>query len=86
MADVLVMRLNVTLDDQQAERLARLAARMHVQPSAIARTLLSDALDEADAGASTIVELLDGMPDARERAQIGLQQAKAGQTASLEDV
>jgi predicted transcriptional regulator len=86
MADVLVMRLNVTLDDQQAERLARLAARMHVQPSAIARSLPSDALDETDADASTIVELLDGMPDARERAQIGLQQARAGQTVSLEDV
>jgi hypothetical protein len=81
-----VERLNITLDDQQAEKLLRLAERMHVQPGTIARSLLSNALDEADPDARNVVELLDGIPGAYERAQLGLQQAKAGETVSLDDL
>jgi hypothetical protein len=81
-----VERLNITLDDQQAEKLNRLAERMHVQPGTIARSLLANALDEADPDARNVVELLDGIPGAYERAQLGLQQAKAGQTVSLDDL
>jgi predicted transcriptional regulator len=79
-------RLNITLDDEPAEKLARLAERMHVQPGTIARSLLSSALDDADPDAGNIVELLDGLPSAYERAQLGLQQAKAGDTVSLDDL
>lgn len=79
-------RLNITLDDEPAEKLARLAERMHVQPGTIARSLLSSALDDADPDASNIIELLDGLPSAYERAQLGLQQAKAGETVSLDDL
>jgi hypothetical protein len=81
-----VERLNITLDDQQAEKLNRLAERMHVQPGTIARSLLANALDEADPDARNVVELLDGIPGAYERAQLGLQQAKAGETVSLDDL
>ena len=81
-----VERLNITLDDQHAEKLVRLAERMHVQPGTIARSLLSNALDEADPDARNVVELLDGIPGAYERAQLGLQQAKAGDTISLDDL
>jgi predicted transcriptional regulator len=77
-------RLNITLDDEQAEKLARLADRMHVQPGTIARSLLSTALDEADPDARNVAELLDGIPDAYERAQIGLRQARSGQTVDLD--
>ncbi len=79
-------RLNITLDDQQAEKLLRLAERMHVQPGTIARSLLANALDEADPDARNVVELLDAIPGAYERAQLGLQQAKAGDTVSLDDL
>ena len=79
-------RLNITLDDQQAEKLLRLAERMHVQPGTIARSLLSNALDEADPDARNVVELLDGIPGAYERAQLGLRQARAGETVSLDDL
>jgi predicted transcriptional regulator len=79
-------RLNITLDDEQAERLLRLAERMHVQPGTVARSLLSQALDEADPDARNVVELLDGIPGAYERAQLGLQQAKAGRTVPLDEL
>ncbi len=79
-------RLNVTLDDEQAEKLARLAERMQVQPGTIARSLLSNALDEADPDARNVVELLDGIPGAHERALLGLEQAKTGQTIPLDEL
>ena len=79
-------RINITLEDEQAEKLTRLAERMHVQPGTIARSLLSAALDEADPDASNVVELLDGIPDAYDRAQLGLQQAQTGQTIALDDL
>jgi predicted transcriptional regulator len=79
-------RLNITLDDEQAEKLVRLAGRMHVQPGTIARSLLSSALDEADPDARNVAELLDGIPSAYERARLGLEQANAGETISLNEL
>ena len=79
-------RLNITLDDEQAEKLQRLADRMHVQPGTVARSLLSGALDEADPDARNVVELLDGIPGAFERVQLGLQQAKTRQTIRLDEL
>jgi hypothetical protein len=79
-------RLNITLDDEPAEKLARLAERMHLQPGTIARSLLSSALDDADPDARNVVELLDGLPGAYERAQLGLGQARAGETVALDDL
>jgi hypothetical protein len=79
-------RLNITLDDEQAEKLARLAERMHVQPGTIARSLLSSAIDEADPEARNVVDLLDGVPGAYDRAQLGLSQAAAGETIALDEL
>ncbi|MGH2944997.1 MAG: hypothetical protein ACRDPC_01790 [Solirubrobacteraceae bacterium] len=79
-------RLNITLDDEQAEKLSRLAERMHVQPGTVARSLLSNAIDEADPDARNVVDLLDGIPGAYERAQLGLRQAQAGQTVPLDEL
>ncbi|MGI8593521.1 MAG: hypothetical protein ACR2ML_03990 [Solirubrobacteraceae bacterium] len=79
-------RLNVTLDDEHAEKLVRLAERMHVQPGTVARSLLSTALEEADPDARSVVELLDGLPGAWERSELGLRQARAGQTVLLDDL
>ena len=77
-------RLNITLDDEQAEKLGRLARRLHVQPGTVARSLLSSAIDEADPDPRNVVELLDGIPGAYERAQLGLGQAHAGDTVPLD--
>jgi hypothetical protein len=64
--------VSISLDDERAEKLARLADRLHLQPSTIARSLLSTAIDDADPDALNIVELLDGIPGAYERARLGL--------------
>ena len=79
-------RLNITLDDEQAEKLVRLAERMHVQPGTVARSLLSTALDEADPDARNVAELLDGIPGAYERAQLGVEQGRSGQTLPLDQL
>jgi adenylate kinase family enzyme len=82
----LVERLNITLDGEQAEKLARLADRMHVQPGTIARSLLSVAIDEADPDARNVAALLDGIPGALARADLGRKQAAAGETMSLDEL
>lgn len=82
----IVERVNVTLEDEQAAKLALLADRMHVPPGTIARSLLSSALDDLDPDPRNVVELLDGIPGAFERAQLGLKQARAGRTVSLEEL
>ena len=76
----------ITLDPGQGAKLARPAERMHVQPGALARSLLSSALDEADPDARNVVELLDRIPVAFERAQRGLEQARAGETIALDEL
>lgn len=79
-------RLNVTLDAEHAVRLARLAERTHVQEGTLARSLLATAIEEADSDARDIAVLLDGIPGAYERAQLGLEQARAGETISLDEL
>lgn len=79
-------RLNITLDDEYAEKLSRLAERTHVQPGTIARSLLSTALDDADADPRNLADLLDAIPGALERAHLGRAQAEAGETIPLEEL
>lgn len=79
-------RLNITLDPQSAAKLGRLAERMHVQPGTLARSLLASALDEADPDPADLVALLDAIPGAYERAQVGLRQANAGETIPLDQL
>lgn len=78
----IVQRLSITLDDERAEKLARLAERMRIQPGMVARSLLSNALDEMDADATNVVAVLDGIPGALGRAELGHEQARAGRTIS----
>jgi hypothetical protein len=79
-------RLNVTLDPAYAAKLAKMAERTHVNEGTLARSLLSQALDEADPDPRDIADLLDGLPGAFERANEGLLDAKAGRTISLDDL
>jgi hypothetical protein len=79
-------RLNVTLDPERAAKLALLAERTNTQEGTLARSLLSQAIDEAEVDARHIVELLDGIPGAFERAQLGLEQARSGETIALDDL
>ena len=77
-------RLNITLDDEHAAKLAILADRTHVQPGTIARSLLATAIEDADADPRNVIDLLDGIAGSLERAQLGLAQARAGDTISLD--
>ena len=77
-------RLNITLDDAQAEKLARLAERMHVQPGTVARSLLSTAIDDADPDPRNVVAALDSIDGAWDRIQLGAAQARSGQTIPLD--
>ena len=79
-------RLNVTLDPERAAKLALLAERTHTQEGTLARSLLSHAIDDADVDARHVAELLDGIPGAFERGQLGLEQARSGQTAALDEL
>ena len=79
-------RLNITLDEEHAGKLARLAARVHVNEGTLARSLLSSALDDADPDPANVVAVLDGIDGAYERAQLGLRQAATGETVALDEL
>ena len=79
-------RLNITLDAEYAEKLARLAQRVHVQEGTLARSLLSTALDDADPDARTVTEVLDVIAGAWERAQLGREQGRRGDTVQLDEL
>ncbi len=79
-------RLNVTLDEEHAAKLALLAKRTHVQEGTLARSLLSRAIDEADPDPRDVAEVLDRIPGALERAKLGLEQARSGETVPLANI
>jgi hypothetical protein len=83
---VAAYRINVSLDGEYAAKLRALAARTHVQEGTIARSLLSDALDQADPDARHVAELLDAIPGAFERAELGRTQAEDGRTVPLDSI
>jgi len=78
-------RFNVLLDERYATKLRRLAERTHLNPGTLARSLLSAALDEANPDSSTIVDLLDSIPGAFERAQQGLHEIRSGKGLPLDE-
>lgn len=79
-------RVNITLDEVQYEKLSRLAAQTHLQEGTLARSLLASALDQAEAGSSDVVDILDGVAGAFERAQLGSTQVRAGHGIPLDDL
>ena len=79
-------RLNVTLDDEHAAKLARLAQRVHVNEGTLARSLLSSAIDDIDPAPDTVVGVLDGIDGAWERAELGRRQKAAGDTIPLSEL
>jgi hypothetical protein len=79
-------RVNVLLDDEHASRLNALAARVHLSPGTLAKSLLSTALDQSDPDAATVTALLDSIPGAFDRAQEGLAEVRMGRGIRLEDI
>ncbi len=79
-------RLRVTLDLEYAAKLASLAERTRVPKGALARLLLSQAIDKADVDPTDAVRILDGTSGAFDRAQLGLVQARARETTVLDEL
>jgi hypothetical protein len=78
--------LNVTLDDQQAAKLSRLAVRSHVAEGTLARSLLSAAIDDADPDAATITQILEGIPGLAEGIAEAQRDYRAGDVIELKDL
>ena len=79
-------RVNVTLSDVHVAKLRRLAEQTNVQEGTLARSLLARALDETDVDPRHIGDLLDAIPGAFDRAQLGLEQARRGETVPLDEL
>ena len=79
-------RINVSLDPEYAEKLTILAQRAHVQEGTLARSLLSQAIDASDIDAQTVVEILDGISGAFERAELGIAQIRSGRGIGLDQL
>jgi hypothetical protein len=81
-----VNRVNIVLDPEQAIKLRRMAERTHTNPGTVARSLLANALDEADPDARTVTALLDSIHGAFERAELGRTEVEAGLGIPLGDL
>jgi hypothetical protein len=79
-------RLNITLPEQHAAKLTRLAERTHVQEGTLARSLLAQAIDDADVDARHVVDVLDGIPGAWIRIDAGLADAVEGRTIEFDEL
>ncbi len=79
-------RLNVTLDEGAARKLAAMAERMHINEGTLARSLLTTAIDQSEPDPANLVALLDGIPGAWQDAQDGWREAQEGETIPLDDL
>jgi hypothetical protein len=83
---VTTRRLNVSLDEQRAAKLARMAHRAHVADGTLARSLLSAAIDDADPDAAAVTDILEGIPGLAERLNEAEGQVETGAVTELRDL
>lgn len=89
-------RLNLTLDDDYADRLDRIAGRAHLASGTLARAMLYEAIDRAEhvvteddvaaAGPTAMAAILSSDPGFEKRFRQGLADAAAGRTVPLSDL
>jgi hypothetical protein len=79
-------RINVLLDEEHAARLRRMADQSYAAEGTLARSLLSRAIDEAEVDGQTIVEVLNGIPGARESIARGREQFARGEGIPLDEL
>lgn len=79
-------RVNVTLDDEHAAKLSRLAERTHVSDGTLARSLLAGAIEEVDPDPRAVTELLEGVPGLLERVQAAERQLERGEYTELSEL
>jgi acyl dehydratase len=79
-------RVNVTLDDEDAAKLSRLAERAHVSDGTLARSLLIGAIEEADPDPRTVTEILEGVPGLLDRVRAAEEQVERGEHSELSEL
>ena len=79
-------RLNVSLDERRAAKLARLADRAHVPDGTLARSLLSAAIDDADPDPDSVTDILEGIPGLAERLDEAEAQVESSSVTDLRDL
>ena len=79
-------QIRLDLDDESAARLAALAERAHAQQDDVAVTLLAEALAEIEREPADMAPMLDRIPGAWERMQLGREQAGRGETVGLDEL
>lgn len=79
-------RLNVSIDEHRAAKLARLAERAHVADGTLARSLLSAAIDDADPDPDHVTDILEGIPGLVERLQVADEQVASGAFVDLSEL
>ena len=79
-------RFNVTLDQEHAEKLRRMAEQSYAAEGTLARSLLSRAIDEAEVDGRTMVEILNGIPGASERVQLAREQIARSEGIPLDEL
>ncbi len=92
----MAQRLNLTLDDHYAEKLDRVASRAHLASGTLARSLLCEAIDQAEAatdensiakaGATAMTAILAAAPGFSQRFERGVADARASRTVSLDEL
>jgi hypothetical protein len=79
-------RLNVSLDEQRAAKLARLADRTQIADGTLARSLLSSAIDDADPDPKYITDILGGIPGLPSRVERAEAEVESGAVTELGDL
>jgi len=79
-------QIRLNLDDESAARLATLAERAHAQQDDLAVSLLAEALAEIEREPADVASVLDRIPGAWERMQLGRDQASRGETIGLDEL
>ena len=74
------------LDDEHAHRLKRMAEQAHAAEATLARSLLSRAIDDAEIDGRTMVEVLDGIPGARQRIALAREQIARGEGIPFDEL
>ena len=80
------VRFHISLDEEHKEKLDRLAQQAYTAPTALARSLLSRAIDDADVDGATMTDLLLGIPGAVGRIARAEEQLARGEGIAIDQL
>lgn len=78
------VRFRVSLDAEHKEKLDRMAEQADTAPAALARSLLSRAIDDADVGRATMTDILLAIPGVAGRVARAEEQVARGEGIPLD--